>query len=394
MPLHTLTNAQFAKAVSQAKIEAEATGQLRKIADGGGLMLIVRPTGGCSWVLRVMRDSVRKDITIGQHPPVSLSQAREKSAEFREKSPARKATVFAGDGQDTIKSLMLDWLKSGSRSEVYRGNIERAMELDVLPAIGAMHPAKVTGKDINDILRKIEARDSLQVLRNVRMWLRHMFEYGIDDERRPSLVVSPVRQGNMASFKKAERGHFAAITNPNDIPSLMRGIRATSSHVVRTAMLFSAYTFQRPSEIREMTWPEVDLDQAVWMIPAERMKLRREHWVPLAPQVVKLLREFKERHTSAYEWVFLGRSLKQPMSEGALLQRLIDLGYQGLHTPHGFRAMARTILEERLGVDAKFIEKQLSHETATHGGAYNRAQYLEERTAMMVKWADWLDQQG
>lgn len=203
--------------------------------------------------------------------------------------------------------------------------------------------------------------------------------------------------GTLRSFKQTRGArHFPAITDPAEVPELMRKFRGiTDNWIVRNAFLLSAHVWQRPSEIREADWEDFDLDAAKWVIPAERMKLAQAHWVPLSRQVVALLRHHQGIIGSVGP-LFPGRRDGKSISEGTLTSRLITMGYDGRHTPHGFRAMARTIGEEHLKIDAKLLEKQLSHETDASGlrGGYNRAQYWDERVAMMQQWSDWLDQQG
>lgn len=241
------------------------------------------------------------------------------------------------------------------------------------------------------ILRLIEDRGAYEMVRRVRMWLRELFEYGIDDESRPELRVSPIPMGTLKSFKTRRTKSYPAVTNAADVRALMKALRSTERWTIRAALLFSAYVFQRPTEIREATWAEFDLDEARWVIPAERMKLRLEHWVPLAPPVVALLRQH-QGVVGSEGWLFPGRIYGKPMSEGTLTWRLNVCGYEGKHTPHGFRAMARTVLDEKLKVDPRFIEKQLSHEIDLRlRGAYNRSEYWEDRVEMMKLWADWLD---
>jgi integrase len=275
-------------------------------------------------------------------------------------------------------------------SEVYLGNIEAAFLKDVLPAIGAMRPDEVTRRDVLDILRKLEGRGSLEMLRRVRMWLRQLYEFGLDAER---VQASPVPTGHLKSFMEPQRGHFPALTDPASVGPLLRAIRACNKPIVRFGLLLSAHLWQRPSEIRLAQVEEFDLDGAVWVIPAERMKLRREHWVPLSPQVVAMLR----KHIGVVGprgWLLPGQRHDKPLSDGTLGKALDGMGYAGRMTPHGFRAMARTILEERLEVDARYLEKQLAHEEADKvKRSYNRSEHWAGRVTMMAAWSAWLELQ-
>lgn len=401
MPRHLLSAVGLKARVADA-ISARA---MCRIGDGDGLMLVVRPNGEASWVLRMSHAGQRRDMTLGRWPAVSLKQARDLADAARAQSAsgidpvaerqaarAKQIAQRAGSG-DTVRKLFEDWHARLSGSAVYLGNIDAAFKKDVLPAIGSKLPHDVARADIVKILRTIEARDALEMVRRVRMWLRQMFEFGIDDERRPMLDASPVPMGTLASFKAHKARSFPAITNAGDVPALMRKIRSTEHWCIRTALLFSAYVFQRPTEIREATWDEFDLQAGRWLIPAARMKLKREHWVPLSTQVIALLRQH-QGVVGEVGHVFPGRRYGEPISEGTLLSRLKTMGYSGTHTPHGFRAMARTILDEILKVDPRYIEKQLAHEPDDKlRGAYNRAEYWVDRVKMMQLWADWLDAQ-
>lgn len=382
---------------------AATSGKTSRIGDGDGLMLVVRPGGQAAWVWRYAKTPTKRtDLTLGRWPTVTLQGAREKAEEARRLVAAgvdpagkRKEARAAAQSPDTLRQLFDDWLAKAKAdtTSVYRGNIEAALVKDVLPKLGSRAPHTITRADIVDILRTIEARGALEMVRRVRMWLRELFEFGVDDEKRPLLMASPVPMGTLKSFKTRRARSYPAVTDAAQVPALMAAVRRTEHWTIRAALLFSAYVWQRPTEIRESTWPEFDLDRARWKVPPERMKGREEHWVPLATQVVTFLRQH-QGVVGTEGWVFPGRKYGAPLSEGTLTGRLNACGYEGKHTPHGFRAMARTILDERLKVDTRFIEKQLSHEIDTRlRGAYNRAEYWDDRVLMMQRWADWLDAQ-
>lgn len=391
-------------AVRAAVAEADAKRTRVKVRDGDNLILVVRPGGGASWVLQYRLQGERRGVTLGAWPAVGLKVARELAGQARElvargvdpvqqraAAQAQHAERKAKAG-DTFKALFKDWIEKQNISEVYRGNIEAAFHKDVLPAIGAMPPGEVTRAHVIGVLRQLEARGALEMLRRVRMWLRQVFEFGIDCEP-PRVGGNPVPAGHLKAFKAHEKGHFPAITRPEDVAPLMRAIRAHGQATVRAALLLSAYVWQRPSEVREAAWSEFDLEAARWTIPADRMKLRREHLVPLAPQVVQLLRQ----HAGVVGLegrLFPGLRYGKPLSEATLGAALATMGFHGKHTPHGFRAMARTILEEHLGADPRALEKQLAHEEADKvKRAYSRTEFWQQRVAVMNQWADWLDAQ-
>jgi integrase len=395
--------AKLASAVTKAATKKKPV----RIGDGDGLMLVVRPSGDSSWILRYRHNGDRPDLTLGRWPEVTLKLAREEANNARtlvaagidpmdtrkaEREQRQQRAVEATRKTATVRKLFDDWLAKCKHSKVYHGNIEAAFVKDVLPAIGALQPHEVKREQILKILREIEDRGAVVMVRRVRMWMRKMFEFGIEHEDWPELEASPVPMGTLKSFRGIKARHFPAITDAQQVPALVRRLHAINDNaIIRAALLMSAHTFQRPSEIREATWTEFDLDAARWTIPAERMKGRQEHWVPLSAQVVALLRT----HAGVVGdegLLFPGRRYNSPISEGTLTGRLNAMGFHRKHSPHGFRAMARTVMDEHLRIDPRFIEKQLAHENDSSGlrGAYNRAQYWDERVKMMQVWSDWL----
>ena len=402
MAKELLTAKGLEQELKQARADAAARRTRVRISDGNNLQLVVRDTGGASWQLLAWVNGKRKPITLGRYPDVTLKRARDLADAARDvvaagTDPVEKKRLQRLDkaraeasADLTIRTLLNAWLEKHSGSTVYIGNIQAAFKKDVLPEIGAMHPGAVERKHIVAILRKMERRNALVLLRRLRMWLKQMYEFALDAELATS---SPVPTGHMKSFMAPEEGHFAAITDPAEVPGLMRAINGYEHPVVRVALLMAAHTFQRPTEVREAKWEEFDLDAAKWVIPESRMKKRREHWVPLSPSVVAMLRKH-QGVVGEDGWLFPGRRYDQPISEGTLKAALDAMGYNGRHTAHGFRAMANTILTERLKADERFIEKQLSHEEENKvKKAYNRAEFWDDRVKLMAVWSEWLDAQ-
>jgi len=402
---NTLSPAGLQSQYKAAVALAESSGKSVQISDGEGLMLVVRASGA-SWVLRVRVKGQRKDITLGRWPTLSLKDARQLADDARrstthgvdvtavKRAARQEIKAQAAAKADNVRKLYEDWLKlrGSTISDIYRGNIEAAFMKDVLPAIGTKAPHEVTRADCIAILRTVEQRGATVMLRRVRMWLRQMFEFGIDDERRPLLNTLPVPTGHLTSFKQDKRGNYPAITDPVEALELMKRIRRLGKYINRAALLLSARTFQRPTETREAVWEEFDLDAGIWRIAADRMWFETEHWVPLSRQCVEELRAL-QGVVGDTGLLFPGIKPGKPISEGTLRSQLISMGYEGKHTPHGFRAMARTIIVERLRFNKDFVEKQLSHETDESGlrGAYDRAEYWEDRVKMMQAWSDFLD---
>lgn len=402
MPAEILSAKALESRLKEASRRAVERNTRVEISDGNNLLLVVRPSGGASWVLKYRMHGKRNMHALGPWPTVGLGHARKLADVARRKvadgiDPVEakreaRAEATKKEGGDTVLDLMDAWLEKMTVAAVYEGNIRAAFHRNVLPEIGARRVAEITRQDIIKLLRPIESRGSLVTLRKVRMWMRQMFEFELGKEH-PAIAANPVPIGRLTAFKAAEKGHFAAITNVADVPALMQAIHNWVRPLPRMALLMSAHTFQRPSEVRESSWSEFDLDAAKWIIPAERTKMRQEHWVPLSPQMIALLRQH-QGVVGDHGLLFPSRIDGKPLSEMTINKALKSMGYHGRHTTHGFRAMARTILDEHLKVDVRFIEKQLSHEIdRALGGAYNRSGYWDGRVKTMAIWSDWLDAQ-
>lgn len=403
MATNILTDRALKSDLALAQVAAKAKNTRIKVRDGNNLILVVRPNGMSSWVLEYRTATgQRKPHTLGPWPAMGLASARKAAEAGRslvaqgidlnshKKGVKVAAVQKAVADNDTIKQLFEDFMSKKSASDVYVKNIRAAFIADVLPEIGVMRPQDVTRADILKILRTIEARGSAVMLRRVRMWLKHVFEYGVDDEERANLTVMPVPTGHMRSFIPAEPGSFPAVTDPDEAGQLMVAIGTFRPYVTRTYLTLAAHLFQRPTELRTATWDQFNLDSAVWVIPADVMKKEREHWVPLSPVVVEMLKKHKgvvgdEGH------LFPGRNHNKSITLETAEKAIHSIGFKGRHCPHGFRAMARTIGEERLGIDEKFLEKQLSHEEQDKvKRAYNRAQFWKDRVALMQRWSQFL----
>lgn len=389
-----ITPAVINQLIQQARDKIAAGSKKVPIQFGDGLLLVVTKSS-TAWVSRWRAGGKLVDKTVGHYPSMPLREARVAAIEGVGKPSApRAADAPPASERGSVVAMVDQWLASlTDKSAIYRTNIRRAMDADVIPAIGSAAPHEVERSDVDAILRAIEARGSFVMLRRVRLWLNLMWAWAIDHESWPAVEASPVRVGKLRSFKTAPKGHFPAITNAAEVPELMRAVRLTNSTITRHALLLAAYTFQRPTELSAAVWSEFDLDGAKWVIPAARMKKEREHWVPLSRQVVALLRLHKSLTGGGF-WLFPGTVAGQPISDATMLKRIKDAGFNGRHTTHGFRAMGRTIGEEVLGIDAKVLEKQLSHEPKDAlRGAYNRAEYWSQRVEAAQRWANWLDTQ-
>ena len=267
--------AELMKAQGAAKVKNTRV----KIRDGNNLMLVVRPNGTASWILEYRNTSgQRKPHTLGLWPNLSLAKAREAADAARalaltgvdlnthKKMTKVVAVQRAVARNDTVRQLFEDFMSKKDASDVYEKNIRAAFVADVLPEIGAMRPHEVDRLDILKILRKIEDRGSAVMLRRVRMWLKHVFEYGIDDEKRAELTSMPVPTGHMKSFIPLEPKSFPAITEPSKAGDLMVAIHNFRPYVTRSYLVLAAHLFQRPTELRSANWDQFDLERAIWWV--------------------------------------------------------------------------------------------------------------------------------
>jgi integrase len=387
------------RAIRNAKSDDKA----RKMYDLRGLYLLINPKGGRWWRFRYRFMRKERLLSLGTYPEVSLSEARERCEEARrlvrrglDPSAERKAAKAALEGaarreHDYFESVAREWFEKfrGAWTENHATTLIGRLERDVFPWLGARPVKEITAVELLEVLRRIEARGALETAHRVNQICGQVFRFGIATGRATLNPTTELR-GALAPVKEE---HHAALTRPADVAGLMRAINAyKGSFVVRCALRFAALTFQRPGEIRSADWDEIELDGRLWRISAERMKGRREHLVPLSRQAVAILRELHPL-TGSGRYVFPGRTASRPMSENAVLAALRRMGYSHDEmTGHGFRRSASTLLNESGKWNADAIERQLAHvESNEVRAAYNAAEYLDERRAMMQWWADHLD---
>ncbi len=380
---------------------AKATDKPQKLADGGGMYLLIHPNGAKYWRLDYRFAGKRKTLAIGVYPDVSLSEARDKREAARkllsngidpvENRKAVKASKSERAG-NSFEVIAREWYSknSASWSENHGCRIIRRLERDIFPWIGSKPIAEITAPQLLAVLRRIEERGAVETAHRAHQNCGQVFRYAIATgraERDPS----PDLKGSLPPVKQS---HHAAITEPKAIAELLRAIDGyQGSFVTKCALRLAPIFFVRPGELRKAEWVEIDLDKAEWNIPAERMKMREPHLVPLSAQSVEILRELQAL-TGNSRYVFPGaRTNGRPMSDNAVLAALRRMGFaKDEMSGHGFRAMARTILDEVLQVRPDFIEHQLAHAVRDpNGRAYNRTAHLAERRKMMQQWSDYLD---
>lgn len=371
-----------------------------KLTDSDGLYLHVTEKGGKLWRFKYRFGGKYKLLALGAYPEISLFEARRRRDEARrllannvDPSAIRKAQKQAKTEEtETFEVIVREWHEKfkSKWTEGHALKIMRSLELDVFPWIGTRPIKDIKAPELLTVLRRIESRGVLEGAHRVRGICSMIFRYAVSTgraERNPA-------QDLIGSLAPAKEKHLAAITEPKKVRELLLAIDGYSgSYVVKLALQLSPLVFVRPGELRHMEWTEVDFDNSMWGIPAEKMKMREPHLVPLSKQALKILEEVKKL-TGESKYAFpSARTFNRPMSNNAILAALRRMGYtKNEMTPHGFRAMARTIIDEVLQVRPDFIEAQLAHRVSDPlGRSYNRTQHLNERRKMMQKWSDYLD---
>ncbi len=363
-----------------------------KVFDGNGLYIYVTPAGGKKWRIKYYHNGKDSIYTIGDYPSVSLRDARFRLLEIKEMlsqgiNPAlekKKSTPAVGG---TFRDVALEWLEKQNNkwSEGHRDTIRYRLEHYIFGQIGSFQIYEIAAPQVLHILRKLETQGKNDITRRLLSIISQVFRYGVACGLCPSDPCRDLR-GALAYHKSTPR---SAITDPKEVGQLMRNIKAYPAGTVQQAMLWSAYTFCRPIEVRQAEWEEIDFERKMWIIPAEKMKMRREHRVPLSNQCFEVL---ENQRGFDKKWIFPSVRKGKCLSENGVLSAIRSMGYEkDQMCAHGFRAMASTLLNE-LGYRPDIIESSLAHVDDNKVRAvYNRAEYMEERRKMMQEWADYLD---
>lgn len=372
-----------------------------RLFDGGGLYLEVSPTGGKWWRIKYRFAGKEKRLSLGTYPDVNLKAARERRDELRKLladsiDPAenRKAhkQARADLAANSFEIVAREWFAKfePTWTEGHSDKIIKRLERDIFPKLGGRLIAEIKAPELLACIRKIEERGALETAHRALQNCGQVFRYAIATGRAERDISADLR-GSLPPVKET---HHAAITDPKAIAELMRAIDGYSGTLVtQCAMRLAPLVFLRPGELRQAEWEEINLEKGEWNISAERMKMREAHLVPLSAQAIAILHELHQL-TGHGRYVFpSARTGERPMSNNAILAGLRRMGYAKEEmSGHGFRAMARTILDEVLGVRPDFIEHQLAHAVRDpNGRAYNRTAHLAERRKMMQQWADYLD---
>lgn len=372
-----------------------------KLFDGGGLYLLVTRSGGKLWQFKYRYDGKEKKLAFGSYPEVSLADARDKRESARklvasgvDPGVVRKAQKAAriSEVENSFEVVAREWHSRflSTWTPGHAMTIMSRLERDVFPWLGSRPIVEIKATELLMALRKVEARGALETAHRIRTVCGQVFRYAVATGRAERDISADLR----GALPPVSEKHHASITEPARIAELLRAIDGyQGGFIVRCALQLAPMLFVRPGELRAAEWSEFDLDKSEWHIPADRMKMKQAHLVPLSSQAVEILREL-QKLTGSSRYVFpSGRSFHRCMSNNAVNAALRRMGYEKDEmTGHGFRAMARTILDEVLHFRPDYIEHQLAHAVKDpNGRAYNRTAHLAERKKMMQTWSDYMD---
>jgi integrase len=380
---------------------AKAKAKPYKIADGGGLYLLVSQTGARLWRYKYRIGGREGTFAIGEYPAFGLAKARAEHAKSRglvdlgvhplhnRKAEELKQTTNA---DNTFKAIANDWIEKNKKrwTPYYLRQVERFMASDVFPQIGALPIKQVTAAHVLSIMKKAEARGAETIAISIRQWCSAVFRFAVANLQADADPAAALK----GAVVRPKVRHNAALS-AKEIPAFMTALGKCGGYrTTSIAVELLLLTFVRTVELRKATWSEFDLEAAIWRIPAERMKMKAEHLVPLSAQAVVLLKELKE-WTGNRNYLFPNyRSPKDCMTATTINRALERMGYRGKFSAHGFRSTASTLLHE-LGYRPEVIERQLAHaERNKVKAAYNHAEYLQERANMMQQWAAYVDALG
>ena len=370
-----------------------------KLFDGGGLFLQIEPTGGKLWRYKYRFDGKYKLLALGKYPDVSLQEARKRHQGAREQlahgvdpMALKKARKLAGAERaaNSFEVIAREWFQIWKEGKA-DSTVDRALgvlEKDIFPYIGNRPIAEISAPEVLSVCRRVEARGAIDTAHRTKEHISQVMRYAIATGRADRDPCPDLR----GALKTAQTKNRPALTEPAQVAELLRAIDAyKGGPIVRTALRLAPLVFVRPVELRTAKWTDIDLNRAEWKYTVSKTKT--EHLVPLSCQAVEILRDIQTL-TGEGEYVFAGVRPGRPMSDMTINRALQTMGYDTKTeiTGHGFRAMARTLLAERLRVPEAVIEHQLAHKVPdTLGTAYNRTKFIDDRRQMMQAWANYLD---
>lgn len=373
-----------------------------KLSDSKGLYLLVAKTGAKYWRLKYRFLKKEKVLALGVYPTVTLKQARKACENAKEQldqgidpAQARKAkkAELTEAQSNNLETIAREWHLQQTKkwSQGYSDKVLRSVERDLLPYLGTLPLDDISPPQLLKVLRRIESRGAIESAHRLKQTVGQVFRFAVATGR-AQRDITPDLKGALATHKKR---HFPAITEPEQVGRLLNMLDSyEGTSTVRAALKLAPLVFVRPKELRHAEWQEMDFDKREWRIPAAKMKMGVDHIVPLSRQAIEVLDEQLciTGHWDGYVFPS-ARSPRRPMSDNAILSAFRNMGISKVEmTGHGFRAMARTILDEVLGERVELIEHQLAHAVKDSlGRAYNRTTHLPQRQKMMQRWADYLD---
>lgn len=381
--------------------KAQEAGRTLKLADGQGLYLQAMPSGARYWRFRYRFAGKEKVLALGVYPEVSLKEARDKRDAARRlladnQDPSRvkkeKRLQAFSESENTFEKLAREWFEQQRAilTPKHADALVARFERDVFPYIGSLPVRDIKPAYVLEVCRKVEARKAYDVARRIKQTCGQIFRYGVANGRAeidPTVHIKdalrPYRPEHYATLEIKEVPEFLQVLEKNE---------ARLYSDTRLAMKLLMLTFVRTSELINARWSEIDLEEATWIIPAARMKMRRDHIVPLSRQSLAILQELK-KNNGHREWVFPNQVRpRKPMSNATITRAIMRMGYKDRMTGHGFRALAMTTIKEKLGYRHEVIDRQLAHAHKSKIiAAYDRAQFLDDRRVMMQQWADYID---
>ena len=372
-----------------------------KLSDGQGLSLWVMPNGSKYWRMAYRFNDKQKTLALGVYPEISLKEARQKKVEAKDclaegKDPSlerkKNKTLEQQNQINTFKAVALEWheVNKSKWSERYSDGVLTRLETYIFPEIGDYPITEIEPPLLLQTIRKIENRPAIEIAKRQLQKCGEIFRYGIacgKAVRDPSADIKD-------ALRPQKKEHYAAL-DFKELPDFIKTLERNEARLYRStinAVKILMLTFVRTSELINARWDEIDFERKEWVIPAERMKMNKEHVVPLSNQVIQLLKEQKE---IAGHWPLVFPSSvrpKQSISNNTILGAIKRMGYQGRMTGHGFRALAMSTIKQELGYRHEVVDRQLAHSPRNKiDAAYDRAMFLEERTKMMQEWADYID---
>jgi integrase len=374
-----------------------------KLTDEKGLFLLVNKNGSKYWRLKYRFAGKEKALALGTYPDVSLADAREKRDKARkllsqdppldpsEVKKSQKLAMFASH-ENNFESVAREWAESYfvNKSQSHKERTLRRLEVYIFPWIGKKPISEITPPEVLEAIKKPQRQNKLETAHRALQATGQVFRYAVQNGK----AVRDVTPDLKGALPPSTTKHMASLTEPSEVAELLRAIDGfQGTFTVECALKLAPLVFVRPSELRRAKWADIDLDAEQWSYLVSKTKT--EHIVPLSKQAIQIFKDIFPL-SGHREFVFQGgHDPKKPMSEAAINASLKRMGYdtQTQITGHGFRAMARTILHERLNIDPHIIEHQLAHVVPDNlGGAYNRTKFLIQRKVMMQQWADYLDE--